>query len=272
MGRAEDDKRTPLDDVDHLARSPHRARVIHLFAQGDWTRRDLHDETDIPQPTLGRILGSFQDRSWLERHGQTYSLTPRGRLIATHFEDLLDVVGTVQALPATADFEPLFDLGFETDWLARVEVTTPDDRTDWYGHLRQTRKSVERVEDVREIAPGPLPGMAELLLEHLRANEVEIESIFPRETFESIVAGPDERSLFADLLRTGNASVYLVDDMIRFYLARHGDHVVIDVPSSTGGPVVRLTTDQRAVLDWVESRIDDFRERADPVTLENLAS
>jgi hypothetical protein len=60
--------------------------------------------------------------------------------------------------------------------------------------------------------------------------------------------------------------------MIRFYLARHGDHVVIDVPSSTGGPVVRLTTDQRAVLDWVESRIDDFRERADPVTLENLAS
>lgn len=272
MRGADGGGRTPLDDVDHLARSPHRAQVLRLLARGDWTRRDLHDETAIPQPTLGRILGSFQDRSWLERHGQTYSLTLHGRLIASHFEDLLDVVETVQALPATADYEPLIDLGFETDWLARMEVTTPDDQTDWYGHLRQTRKSVGTVDDVREIAPGPLPGMAELLLEHLRTNEFEIESVFPRDTFESIVADPDDRSLFADLLRTENANVYLVDDSIRYYVARHGDHVVVDVPSTTGSPVVRLTTDQQAVLDWVGTTIDDIRDRAVQVTLDDLAN
>lgn len=272
MAGADDGRRTPLDDVDHLARSPHRALVIQLFAQGDWTRSDLHEETDIPQPTLGRILGSFQERSWLKRHGQTYSLTLRGRLIATHFEDLLDVVETVQALPANADYEPMIDLGFETDWLAGVDATTPDDQSDWYGHLRQTRKSVGTVNDVREIAPGPLPGMAELLLEHLRANELEIESVFPRDTFESLVAEPDDRSLFADLLRTGNANVYLVDGSIRLYVARHGDHVVVDVPSTTGSPVVRLTTDQQAVLDWVETTIDDFRDRAVQVTLDDLAN
>lgn len=272
MAGADDGRRTPLDDVDHLARSPHRALVIQLFAQGDWTRRDLHDETDIPQPTLGRILGSFQDRHWLVRNGQTYSLTLRGQVIATHFEDLLGVVETVQQLPETADFELLIELGFETDWLARVEVTTPDDQTDWYGHLRQTRKSVGTVDDVREIAPGPLPGMAELLLEHLRAKELEIESVFPREAFESFVAEPDDRSLFADLLRTGNASVYLVDNSIRFYVARHGDHVVVDVPSTTGSPVVRLTTDHQAVLDWIETTIDDFRDRAVQVTLDDLAN
>ncbi|MDX1747764.1 MAG: hypothetical protein R3324_17660 [Halobacteriales archaeon] len=271
MEGTDDSQRTPLDDVDHLARSPHRAQVIRRFARGDWTRRDLHEETDIPQPTLGRILGSFQDRNWLVRDGETYSLTLHGQLIATQFEQLLNVVDTVQNLPATADFGPLLELGFEIGWLTHVDVTTPDDQTDWYGHLRQVRRSVGLADDVREIAPGPLPGMAELLLEHLRTNELDLESIFSREAFESFVADPEDRSRFADLLHAGNFRVYLVDDPVRYYIARHGDHAVLDVPSTTGGPIVRLESDHQAVLDWVDSTIDGFRDRADPVVLDDLA-
>ena len=113
------------------------------FSKDDWTRSELHDETDISQPTLGRILGSFQDRHWLERHGATYSLTLRGQLIATQFADLLDVFETVQELPAIANFDPLLELGFETDWLARVNVTTSADPADSYAHIRHARKSVD---------------------------------------------------------------------------------------------------------------------------------
>jgi predicted transcriptional regulator len=226
--------------------------------------------TDIPQPTLGRILGSFQDRNWLVRDGETYSLTLRGQLIANQFIGLLDSFETIQHLPTNGDFEPILELGFDPQWLRFVDVITPDDTTDWYGHLRQVRNSIEQVDSVREIAPGPLPGIAELLLEYLSENELSIESIFSGERFESLIADSQERSLFADVLRTGNASIYLVDDSIRYYIARHGTRAILDVPSTTGGPIVRLATDQQTVLNWVDSTIDELRDRADPVTLDDL--
>lgn len=270
MEGADDSQRTPLDDVDHLARSPHRAQVIQLFATDDWTRRELHEETEIPQPTLGRILGSFQDRNWLVRDGATYSLTLRGQLTANQFVGLLDTFETIQHLPNTGDFEPILELGFDPQWLRYVDVIPPAGPTDWYGHLRQVRNSIEKVDNVREIAPGPLPGIAELLLEYLRANELSIESVFSCERFESLVADSEERSRFTDVLRTGNASIYLVNDSIRYYIACHGDQAILDVPSTTGGPIVRLATDQQAVLNWVDSTIDEIRDRADPVTLDDL--
>lgn len=271
MDGGDEGQRTPLDDVDHLARSPHRAHVIQLFSADDWTRRELHEATGIPQPTLGRILGSFQSRNWLGRDGETYSLTLRGRLIANQFVGILDTFGIVQQLPANGDFDPILELGFEQQWLRYVDVMSTVDRSDWYGHLRQVKQSVAGADTVREIAPGPLPGMGELLLEPLRADELSVESVFPRERFESLIDDPEERSLFADILRTGNASISLVDHPIRYYVARHGSRAVIDVPSTTGGPVVRLTTDQQAVLDWVNATIDTFSDRAESVDPDDLA-
>lgn len=262
--------RTPLDDLDHLAHSPHRSRVLQLFASDDWTRRDLHEETDIPQPTLGRILGSFQDRHWITRDNDTYSLTIQGRLIATEFIDLLETFETAQQLPPDGDFQPFLELGFDPHWFAQVDVTIPADDSDWYRHLRQVREAVALVDRVREIGPGPLPGMAEVIVEQLRTDQLSIESVFPRAAFESFVADPDARSVFADILRTGNARVFLLDESIRYYLGRHGDEAVLDIPSVSGGPIVRLSTDQRAVLDWVDATIDAFRERADLVTLDDL--
>jgi predicted transcriptional regulator len=265
-----DGGRTPLDDVDHLARSPHRAGVIGLLATDDRTRREIHEETGVPQPTLGRILGSFQDRGWLARDGDVYSLTLRGELIASHFLDLLDVFETVGRLPAGGRFEPLLELGFDPQWLAHVDVADPADETGWYDHLRRVRESVGEVERVRELGPAPLPGMPELLVERLRADGVSVESVFPREAFESFVADPEPRSSVAALLRGGNTEIHLVDEPVPCYIARHGDRAVFDLPSDTGGPVVRFTTGRRAVVDWVDSTIDGFRDRAETLAVEDL--
>jgi hypothetical protein len=113
--------------------------------------------------------------------------------------------------------------------------------------------------------------MAERLRDQFGTDDFAIESVFPRERFESLIADPEQRSLYLDLLHTGDVSLYLVDDSIPCYVARHDDRAVLDVPSATGSPVVRLTTDQQAVLDWVDAILDEFRERADPVAPGDLA-
>lgn len=271
MPRAEDNQRSPLDDVDHLARSPHRARVMQLLADDELSRRDLHEATDIPQPTLGRILGSFQDRHWLERDGHTYALTLKGRLVATHFEHLLNAVETVQHLPAAADFGPFLDLGFDADWLPRLDVVSPGDDGGWFAHIRRARDSVGRAVRVRELAPGPMPGLPETVAETLRTGELTLESVFSRTRFESAVADPTDRRLIREILEHDNAHLYLIDEDVSCYLALQGDRAVLDIPAGEDGPVTRLETSDRTVREWVDSVIDDFVSRAEPVSAEDLA-
>lgn len=270
MAWRDDGRGAPLEDVDHLARSPHRTRVLLLLIQNDWTRRELNEETDIPQPTLGRILGTFQERDWLNKANNTYSLTLRGKLIAHHFTNLLDIFDTVSRLPAEGELDPLLTLGFDPEWLAHVDLLDTDDKGDWYGHLRHVRKTLAEIDSVNEIGPGPMPGMAEVLLEQLEASNLDIESIFPRETFESFIDDAENRSLVVELLNTGNAQFRLVDESIQSYVARHDNRAVIDIPAATGGPVVRLTSAYRPVIDWVDSTIAAFRDRAETVTAADL--
>lgn len=271
MVRAENDQRSPLDDVDHLARSPHRVRVMQLLSDEAQSRRGLHETTDIPQPTLGRILGSFQDRHWLERDGQTYSLTLQGRLVAAQFEELLNVVETVQRLPETADLAGLLDLGFEPDWFARLVVVRPDNGDGWFGHIRRARDAVEPGDHLRELAPGPMPGIPESIIDRLRAGELTVESVFTREGFETAMADQVDRRLIRDIVEYDGVSLHLVEDELSCYLARQGDRAVFDLPAGDEGPVTRLTTSDLTVVRWVDSLVNDFLERAEPVSAADLA-
>jgi predicted transcriptional regulator len=117
---------TPLDDVEFLARSSHRVEVLQTLATGPRPRPVLHDETGIPQPTLGRILGGFEDRNWVERRGQEYALTELGALIVAEFENLLDTVATVNRVGAVLVDLPTEELDFDVRAFADATVTTPE--------------------------------------------------------------------------------------------------------------------------------------------------
>jgi len=271
MERADDNQRTALADVDHIAHSPNRAHVARLFVADDWTRRELHEETNIPQSTLGRILGSFQDRNWISRDGDTYSLTLPGRLVATQFQGLLDTVEIVQELPASATFESLLELGFDPDWLARVDVTNPAEIDDPFAHVRRLRDTVRSAPRIRELTPRPMPGIAEVMSGRLRSGETVIETVFPRDVFQDFVAEPENRSLIVDMLDTGNLRLYLLDDPISCYVGRYGEQAVFDVQSTDGRMIALLTTDDRTITEWADSVIDDYQTRAERVETSDLA-
>jgi predicted transcriptional regulator len=271
MERADDSRRTALEDIDHIAHSPNRAKVIRLFSVDDWTRRDLHEETDIPQSTLGRILGSFQDRNWIRRNGDTYSLTLHGRLVATHFQDLLAVVESVRELPASATFEPILELGFDPDWLTRVSVTNPAATDDPFAHIRRIRDEVRSAPRIRELAPRPMPGVAELMSDRLRSDRTVLETVFPSDVFQAFVAETDNRSLIVGMLDTGNFRLYLLDDSISCYVSRYGEQAVFDVQSTDGRMIALLTTDDRTIIQWADSVIDEHQHRAERVETSDLA-
>lgn len=57
--------RTPLGDIEFLARSEHRLTVLETLPEEGLTPNELKEETGIPRATIGRILGNFEERGWV---------------------------------------------------------------------------------------------------------------------------------------------------------------------------------------------------------------
>lgn len=70
------DMDSSIEDIEFIASSKHRVGVLDALAEGRCDRDDLRSATRASSPTMGRVLGDFGDRRWIERIGATYELTP----------------------------------------------------------------------------------------------------------------------------------------------------------------------------------------------------
>ncbi|RQH01862.1 helix-turn-helix transcriptional regulator [Natrarchaeobius oligotrophus] len=77
-----------IDEIAFIASSTHRVRVLDALAEGGCDRRDLRSMTGAHASTVGRVLGDFEERRWIERDGRTYELTPLGEFVAERFANL----------------------------------------------------------------------------------------------------------------------------------------------------------------------------------------
>ena len=74
------------------------------------------------------------------------------------------------------------------------------------------------------------------------------------------------------MLDPGGFRLFLFDGPVPCNVARRGERAAFDVDSVEGTSTAVLTTTDRAVLEWVESVVDDFRDRPDPVTPDDLVN
>ena len=85
---------TPIEEIEFIASSTNRAGVLEALAQEGCDRADLRAETGAHASTIGRVLGDFEKRRWIERTGRTYELTPLGECVANRFSALRDAMET----------------------------------------------------------------------------------------------------------------------------------------------------------------------------------
>ena len=116
---------SPIEKIEFVASSAHRVGVLDALAEGGRDRADLQSETGAHASTIGRVLGDFEERRWIERSGPTYELTPLGEFVADRFAELreaMEIEGTLrdvwQWLPREMD-------GFSVDLFADAVVAYP---------------------------------------------------------------------------------------------------------------------------------------------------
>lgn len=263
---------TPLDDVEFLARSAHRVEVLRTLRSGPWTRPDLHDETGVSQPTLGRVLGSLEDRHWVERRGREYALTPLGEVLAAEFDDLLGTVETIQRLGGVIGLLPTDEMAFDVRRFASATITTPEPG-DVLRHVRRAEEVLRDARDLRiladTIAPSSLEEGHDRVMDFPEGDLV-FESIITGDAIDQTLAEPDLVGLIRDLVASGRAPIYRYDGTIPLTVVVADDTAVLFPTDEQGLPAALIETDDEAVRAWVAEQIDRFRDRAIRLTLEDL--
>jgi predicted transcriptional regulator len=87
-----------VEEIEFIARSKYRVEVLDALAETGRDRGDLQSTTGAHASSIGRVLGAFEERGWIERRGSTYELTPLGEFVADRFGDLRGAMETERKL------------------------------------------------------------------------------------------------------------------------------------------------------------------------------
>lgn len=259
---------TPLDDVEFLARSPHRVRLLETLHAGPATRNDLRAATGIAQATLTRTLDDLLERHWARKRGRTYELTPLGTVLAVEFADLLETVGTVQRLQSVADWLPEFP--FDLRRLADATVTLPTD-TDVFAHVQRAERLFDDADSSWVLAGSVFHEALER--QHRRSTErgQRQVALLSAAALDRARSDPEMRRLAVEMLASGNVELYSYDGKFPVMLALVDDVAVIAPLDDAGVPRALVESTDPTVREWVETTLGEYVDAADPVTPAVLA-
>lgn len=114
-----------LDDIEFLARSGHRYAVLDALSECPCDRNRLRAMTGASSPTMGRILGDFENRRWIVRDGTKYQLTSIGEFVAIQFSNLCEAMETERKLRDVWRWLPREMEEFSVELFADAVVSYP---------------------------------------------------------------------------------------------------------------------------------------------------
>jgi predicted transcriptional regulator len=262
----------PLDDVSFLVRSAHRVTVLQTLSAGARSRRDLHETTAIPQPTLGRVLGAFETRGWVERRGREYACTAFGELLCESLRGLLEAVGVCQRLGDVLSRLPADEVDVDLRAFADATVWEPEPG-DALAHVRRMEEAWFAADRTRLVGSTLGPAsfaerreVAETFVERGQRSE----TVVSRAMMEHGLSDPVINEMARDLLGDDRVSASLYDGPIPVVLAVADGTAMLAPTDDNGIPTTVVVSDDEDVRAWVDARIDHYRERATEMTVEDV--
>ncbi len=114
-----------IQAIEFLARSEHRVATLEALSERRRDRRDLRAVTGASDPTIGRAVRDFEDRSWIVRDGPYYEVTPLGEFVTDRFFELLDGMRTGETLREVWQWLPREMEGFAVEYFEDAVVAYP---------------------------------------------------------------------------------------------------------------------------------------------------
>lgn len=260
-----------LEEIEFLALSPNRVAVLQSLADGPRTRSDLAAATGASQATLGRILGDFEERSWVERRDGGYAATATGRLVARGITDFLEVVETERSLRGVVDHLPGGELDFDLRHLADATVTTPSGtRPD--APLQRLLDLEAEGDRIRAFSHAFNERSLSLAAERVAAGTLRFEGVFSRGAIDALASDEELRRLLAELLDADGAAVRVCESEIPLAGSVVDGEVHLLVRDADGVLRASIDTDDPVVRSWAVDRFETYWEGARPLEAAELFS
>lgn len=254
-----------LDDIQFLANSENRVRVLAALADGASTRRDVQEVADVPRSTAARVLDDAESRSWVGSEGSYYRITSLGEAMLEEFRRHRETTEAIHQLGSAIDWvpEPAWELDFRD--LREAEVTTPTE-TNPTAHFDRGMDHLRDADSYRGLTQNSLPEYMRVLHDRIVAGELDFEGVLEAGFVDALAADPDRASLWRDLtdrtwLYDGRVplNMHLVDGTVLLWLCgedESGDEVLAKGLLESTHP---------AVVAWAESLYDEYRSAAEPL-------
>lgn len=267
-----DDGSSALEDIEFLARSPHRVEVLGALADAPRTRHELRDRADVSRVTISRLLDDLDERGWLVHDNGQYEATPRGRMVAREFSRLHANLTVGDRLADALEWLPTEEFDFDLACLRDADVLRA---SDWEGQTEAIRHAADLVEETDEIR-GTAIGFSHEVVDAIRDMVVERDGVFEAVVDETALGmirnDAGLRSRFHDLLGSDNAQLFRYTGNEPLHMVMwFGELAVICGHVDEGPPPGTLESRHDRVRAWAQSYFESALGESEPVQLETLA-
>ena len=257
---------SPIEEIEFIASSEHRVGVLEALAARDYARADLRSLTGAHASTVGRVLGDFEERRWIERTGPTYELTPLGEFVAERFADLRDAMETEGKLRSVWRWLPREMEGFSVDLFADAVISHPAPGYP-YEPLERVIQLVEESDVVRALGATVFKSAANEAFCQAALDGTEIEVVYPPDVLAATVAWDPDR--FEEVAARDHCTVLVHDDLpdrtrcgIDIFDGRVG---ICCHDAETRALRAWVDTDAPEAREWARTVFERYRAEARPV-------
>lgn len=253
----------PIEEIEFLARSKNRVKVLRLVAAEPHTRGDLASATGASQATLGRILEDFTDRSWVRREPHGYVATATGALVADGIDDLLSVLEAEGRLRDVVAHLPEAELGFDLRQLANATVAVPTP-THPNAPLQQVVDAMETASTLRAFSHALNEQSLSTAVSQVQAGEQRFEAVLSKSAIEALLPEDSLWTQVCALAAEDDAAIRVRHDDIPLAVTVTDGTVSILIRDEDGVLRGLLRTDAEPVKQWASERFEHYWEVAVP--------
>jgi predicted transcriptional regulator len=253
-----------LEEIEFLALSSNRVEVLRLLSEGRRSRADLASATGASQATLGRILGDFEERSWIRRDEGEYVATATGRLVAEGFTDLREILETEGRLRGIVDYLPTHAMDVDLRRLADATITTPS-ATRPNAPLSRLVTLVSDAAEVRAFSHTFNGQTLRVVRERVTAGDQRFKGVFGRSAIDALVAEPELRDRLEALVAADDAAVRVREEGVPIAVMIVDEVVYLLLRDENGVLRASVDTDDDAVRSWAADSLDHYWRTAAPL-------
>jgi len=257
-----------LDEIAFLASSENRVAVFETLVDAPRDRHEILEEVDASRVTITRALRELESRGWITGTGQAYAVTPSGEWVCEAFVRLVDEMAAENRLRGPLQWFPSELLTFDVQCLRDADVVLVDrsDATAFVRRVVEFHRSGERIQGVTRVTA---PVLVENHWELTVRGDTRLEMVVTPEVLDAVGSHPESARLVREMLDEPNVRLS-VSDGVPMTVGVVDDCVGINLTDDAGVIKGGLLSDDETVHEWAVDLIEDCRDRARPMSPEEL--